>query len=63
MLSAAVAYQVFRQENPQGIDKVKAMLDKHPWYANQWQARLQDVPAEPDEAVKWLAPDLREVKF
>ena len=20
-------------------------LEKHPWYANQWQARLQDVPA------------------
>jgi hypothetical protein len=23
---------------------VKAVLEKHPWYANQWQARLQDVP-------------------
>jgi S1/P1 Nuclease len=21
------------------------VLEKHPWYANQWQARLQDVPA------------------
>src|SRR5262249_51118708 len=27
------------------IEKVKATLEKHPWYANQWQARLQDVPA------------------
>jgi len=44
MLSAAIAYQVLQQENPQTIDKVKAVLDKHPWYANQWQARLQDVP-------------------
>ncbi len=44
MLSAAIAYQVLRQENPQTIDKVKALLEKHPWYANQWQARLQDVP-------------------
>src|SRR4029453_17027171 len=44
MLSAAIAYQILQQENPQSIDKVKALLEKHPWYANQWQARLQDVP-------------------
>jgi primosomal replication protein N len=43
MLSGIIAYQVLRQENPATIDKVKAMLEKHPWYANQWQARLQDV--------------------
>ena len=43
MLSAAVAYQILQQENPSTIEKVK-VLDKHPWYANQWQARLQDVP-------------------
>jgi len=45
MLSAAIAYQVLRQQDPQSIDKVKAVLEKHPWYANQWQTRLQDVPA------------------
>jgi hypothetical protein len=44
MLSGAIAYQVLQQESPQTIDKVKAVLEKHPWYANQWQARLQDVP-------------------
>jgi hypothetical protein len=43
MLSAAIAYQVLQQENPQTIEKVKAVLEKHPWYANQWEARLQDV--------------------
>jgi len=43
MLSAAIAYQIVRQESPQSIDKVKSVLEKHPWYANQWQARLQDV--------------------
>jgi hypothetical protein len=36
MLSAAIAYQVLQQESPQAIDKVKAVLEKHPWYANQW---------------------------
>ena len=64
MLSAAIAYQVLRQENPQSIEKVKALLEKHPWYANQWQARLQDVPfAERDQvffmqAARW-ADDIR----
>jgi len=43
MLSGAIAYQVLRQENPVTIDKVKVVLEKHPWYANRWQARLQDV--------------------
>jgi S1/P1 Nuclease len=43
MLSAAIAYQVLQQENPATIEKVVAVLEKHPWYANQWQARLQDV--------------------
>jgi hypothetical protein len=43
MLSAAITYQVLRQENPSTIEKAKALLEKHPWYANQWRARLQDV--------------------
>jgi hypothetical protein len=64
MLSGIIAYQVLRQENPQNIDKVKAVLEKHPWYANQWQARLQDVPvADRDlalfmQATRW-ADDIR----
>jgi S1/P1 Nuclease len=43
MLSAAIAYQVLQQENPPTIEKVKTLLEKHPWYANQWQARFEDV--------------------
>jgi hypothetical protein len=39
MLSAFIAYQVLRQENPQTIDKVKALLEKHPWYATQSTSR------------------------
>jgi hypothetical protein len=64
MLSAAIAYQVLQQESPGTIEKVKAVLEKHPWYANQWQARLQDVPvAERDQvlfmqAAQW-ADDIR----
>ena len=64
MLSAAIAYQVLRQENPQPIEKVKAVLDKHPWYANQWQSSLQDVPVSDYglvlfmQAARW-ADDIR----
>jgi S1/P1 Nuclease len=64
MLSAAIAYQVLQHENPPTIEKVKAVLEKHPWYANQWQARLQDVPvADRDmvlfmQAARW-ADDVR----
>jgi hypothetical protein len=43
MLSGAIAYQVLQQENSQTIEKVTTALAKHPWYSNQWQARLQDV--------------------
>jgi hypothetical protein len=43
MLHAAITHQVLLQENPQTIEKVKAVLEQHPWYANQWQARVQDV--------------------
>jgi hypothetical protein len=64
MLSAAIAFQVLQLENPPTIDKVKAVLEKHPWYANQWQARLQDVPAADHglvlfmQAARW-ADDIR----
>jgi hypothetical protein len=50
MLSATIAYQILMQENPQTIDKVKAVLEKHPWYSNQWQTRAQDVPV-PDHGL------------
>jgi hypothetical protein len=64
MLSGIVAYQILQQESPQTIEKVRAVLEKHPWYANQWQARLQDVSvADPSlvlfmQAARW-ADDIR----
>jgi S1/P1 Nuclease len=64
MLSAAIVYQVLRQESPQSIEKAKALLEKHPWYANQWHTRLQDAPAADRDmmlfiqAARW-ADDIR----
>ena len=43
MLSGIIAYQVLEEENPQTVEKVKSVLEKHPWYENQWQTRLQNV--------------------
>jgi len=66
MLSGIVTYQLLQRESPQTIDKVIAVLEKHPWYANQWQARLQDVQvADGDtvlfmQAARW-ADDIRTV--
>jgi hypothetical protein len=54
MLSATIAYQILQQEDPQSIDKVKAVLEKHPWYAKQWQARLQDVPVADRDLVLFM---------
>jgi hypothetical protein len=64
MLSAVITYQVLQQENPQVIDRLTAALEKHPWFANQWQARLQDVSVADHslvlfmQAARW-ADDIR----
>jgi hypothetical protein len=64
MLSGAIAYQILQQENPPTIDMVKAVLEKHPWYANQWQARLRDASVADHtlvlfmQAARW-ADDIR----
>jgi hypothetical protein len=54
MLAAAITYQVLREENPATIEKVIVLLEKHPWYANQWQASLQDVPVADREMVLFM---------
>src|SRR5262245_20307353 len=54
MLPAAIAYQVLQQENAQTIEKVRAVLEKHPWYTNQLQARLQDVSAADHDMVLFI---------
>ena len=64
MLSGAIAYQVLQQENPTTIERVTAILSRHPWYANQWQARLRDVSVADHglvlfmQAARW-ADDIR----
>jgi len=45
MLSAAIAYQVLRQENPGTIADVRVVLASHPWFTTQWKKGLTGVPA------------------
>jgi hypothetical protein len=54
MLSAAITYQVLSQENPRTIEKVKTLLEKYPWYANQWQIRLQAVSGADRDMVLFM---------
>src|SRR5262245_54837155 len=54
MLAGAIAYQMLQQENPPTIEKVKAVLEKHPSYANQWQARMQDVSVTDHDLVLFM---------
>jgi hypothetical protein len=54
MLCGIIAFQVLQQE-PSNCRQVKAVLEKHAWYANQLQARLQDVPVA-DSTLKSPAP-------
>jgi S1/P1 Nuclease len=54
MLSGIIAYQILQAENPATIDKVKAVLKNHPWYSNQWQARLQDVSVADHDRVLFM---------
>jgi S1/P1 Nuclease len=64
MLSGIITYQILQQKNPATIQKVRAVLEKHPWYANHWQARLQNVPGSDRalvlfmQAARW-ADDIR----
>jgi hypothetical protein len=63
MLSAAIAYQILNWESPQSVQKVTAVLEKHPWYAHQWQARLQDVPAADHGRVLFMQQQGRQMIF
>jgi hypothetical protein len=40
MVSAAIAYHTLQRESPTTIEKVSALLEKHPWYANRWRNDL-----------------------
>jgi hypothetical protein len=47
MVSGAIAYAVLKQDSPQAVDKVVALLKKHPYYEQEWKEKIEEsfVPA------------------
>jgi hypothetical protein len=67
MITAAIAYNVLKQEKPAVLGKVVALLKEHPYYETRWEALIQR-PFIPEEqrdlylfmlAARW-ADDARE---
>lgn len=56
MLSGAIAYQILRQESPETISKVRAILEQHPWFETHWKRQLRGTPqVEQDQRLFMLA--------
>ena len=44
VISGAIAYRILQAERPASVSAVQAMLEKHLWYADRWQADLETLP-------------------
>jgi hypothetical protein len=56
MLSGAIAYQITQRESPTAMAKIRAILEKHPWYDKRCKSQLEKVPdTELDEMLFMLA--------
>src|SRR5262245_54479824 len=53
MVSAAIAHAVLKQEHPEAIPKIVALLKQHPQYESTWAKRLDDlqVPSEENREI------------
>jgi S1/P1 Nuclease len=57
MLSGALAYQVLERESSQTIQKIRTILEKHPWYETRWKGQLEKLPeTDRDETLFMIAP-------
>jgi hypothetical protein len=56
MVSGSIAYQILLRDTPATITKVRAILEKHPWYDAQWQHEIAKLPeSQRDEMLFMLA--------
>jgi hypothetical protein len=56
MTTAAIAYDTLKQDNPQALAKIVAILKQHPQYDSLWGKRLEKVDAEDrDQAMFMMA--------
>jgi hypothetical protein len=57
MLSGAVAYQILERERSQTVQKIRSILEKHPWYETRWKGELEKLPeSDRDETLFMIAP-------
>jgi S1/P1 Nuclease len=56
MMTAAIAYDTLKKDNPTALDKVLALLRQHPQYDKMWAKQIERVaPEDRDQALFMLA--------
>src|SRR5262249_16982226 len=54
MVSGAIAYADLKQDSPQTLARVVALLKTHPHFETKWAARLQQSGLSPEEQDLYL---------
>jgi len=56
MVNGAISYRLLYRDSPATIPKVRAILEKHPWYADRWRDGITKLPdSQRDEMLFMLA--------
>src|SRR5215467_736256 len=56
MVNGAITYQLLYGDSPATVAKVRAILEKHPWYADRWRDDIAKLPdSQRDEMLFMLA--------
>jgi hypothetical protein len=56
MVNGAISYRLLYRDSPATIPKVRAILEKHPWYADRWRDDIAKLPdSQRDEMLFMLA--------
>src|SRR5688500_17942995 len=45
MITGTIAHKILQQESPAKVIAVRAILEKHPWYADRWR---DDIVRQPE---------------
>jgi hypothetical protein len=56
MVNGAITYQLLFRDSPATVAKVRAIMEKHPWYADRWRNDIAKLPdSQRDEMLFMLA--------
>jgi hypothetical protein len=64
MVSGAIAYRLLQRESPATVEKLFALLERHPRYASRWRDDIERAPASHRTEMlfmlaAWWAEDIR----